>query len=55
MARVNLKLSRTTGLGSLECVGGRTFNCGGMPGFAYPADTTIQTTDPRVMSAAANM
>jgi hypothetical protein len=45
MARVNLRLNRTTGLGTLECVGGSTFKCGGMPGFAYPADATIQATD----------
>jgi hypothetical protein len=45
MPRVNLKLSRTTGLGTLECVGGKTYNCGGKAGFAYPADTTIGTKD----------
>jgi lipoprotein-anchoring transpeptidase ErfK/SrfK len=45
MPRVNLKLDRTTGLGTLECVGGSTLKCGGQPGFAYPADTTIQATD----------
>jgi lipoprotein-anchoring transpeptidase ErfK/SrfK len=45
MPRVNLKLNQKTGIGTLECVGGSTYSCGGMPGFAYPADTTINASD----------
>jgi lipoprotein-anchoring transpeptidase ErfK/SrfK len=45
MPRVNLKLNRKTGLGTLECVGGSTYKVGGMPGFAYPSDTTIKASD----------
>ena len=43
--RINIKLDRNTGLGTLECIGGKTFQCGGMPGFGYPADSTIQASD----------
>ena len=39
--RVNLKLKRSTGLGTMECVDHATFNCGGKVGTAYPADSTI--------------
>jgi len=45
MPRINLKLNRRTGLGTLECVGGSIFNCGGMVDYAYPADTTVTTAD----------
>jgi lipoprotein-anchoring transpeptidase ErfK/SrfK len=43
--RINIKLSKKTGIGTLECVGGEIFQCGGMVGFPYPADSTITTTD----------
>jgi lipoprotein-anchoring transpeptidase ErfK/SrfK len=45
MQRVNMKLSAKTGLGTLECVGGSTYECGGKTGFAYPADSTIGSSD----------
>eukprot|EP01038_Epipyxis_sp_PR26KG_P008055 gene8055-10913_t len=45
MPRINIKLNRTTGLGTLECVGGETFYCGGMSNFPYPSDTTISISD----------
>jgi hypothetical protein len=40
--RINLSLSARTGRGKLVCVGGPTVDCGGVPGFAYPADSTVQ-------------
>ena len=43
--RINITLSQTTGLGTLQCVGGSSYACGGMVGFAYPADTTVQVAD----------
>lgn len=39
--RINIQLNSGTGIGTLTCVGGGTFNCGGRPGFNYPADTTV--------------
>lgn len=43
--RINIRLNAETGLGTLECVGGSTYNCGGMAYFAYPSDSTIQASD----------
>lgn len=50
-----MKLSKRTGLGTLECVGGETFNCGGLTPaklankpipWTYPADSTIDPMSP---------
>lgn len=43
--KIKICLNKTTGLGTLECVGGNTYNCGGDITFKYPEDTTIQPSD----------
>ena len=40
MPRITLKLSKSTGLGTLE-FNGTTYKCGGNVDFNYPSDTTI--------------
>jgi len=40
MAKITIKLSKDTGLGTLE-FNGKVYNCGGKKGFNYPADSTI--------------
>ena len=43
MSKATIKLNKETGLGTLE-YNGETYQCGGMPGFNYPKDTTQDTT-----------
>jgi lipoprotein-anchoring transpeptidase ErfK/SrfK len=43
--RINILLSRDTGIGTLQCVGGASYNCGGMVNFPYPEDSTINVSD----------
>lgn len=43
---IKIEINKSDGLGTLECVGGQTYQCGGDPSFKYyPADSTIQPSD----------
>lgn len=41
MKKVLIKLNSTTGIGTLECMGFKTFDCGDKSGFEYVCDVTI--------------
>ena len=43
MAKITIKLSKVSGLGTIEYKG-KVYKCGGMVGFQYPADSTIDPT-----------
>jgi hypothetical protein len=42
---IRITLSSSNGIGTLQCVGFASFDCGGMVGFAYPEDTTVTVSD----------
>lgn len=45
MKRVIIRLDSSSGIGKLECVGYKTYNCGGRVGYPYVTDVTIHPED----------